>query len=55
MTYLDWDGFSYDLSKGNCLRGKHSWEIWKTAFWVALMSVGYIDVVVYVLLLLPKQ
>ncbi|RYP77056.1 hypothetical protein DL771_001346 [Monosporascus sp. 5C6A] len=42
-TYLDWKYFDFKLSEENRLRGSDNWEMWKTAFWVALMAIGYRD------------
>ncbi|RYP93463.1 hypothetical protein DL770_000347 [Monosporascus sp. CRB-9-2] len=42
-TYLDWKYFDFKLGEENRLRGSDNWEMWKTAFWVALMAIGYSD------------
>ncbi|RYP42709.1 hypothetical protein DL768_010298 [Monosporascus sp. mg162] len=34
---------SFDLDEENRLRGSDNWEMWKIAFWVALMAIGYRD------------
>ncbi|RYP81725.1 hypothetical protein DL769_001875 [Monosporascus sp. CRB-8-3] len=40
-TYLDWKNFDFKFSKENRLRGSNNWEMWKTAVWVALITVRY--------------
>ncbi|RYP49383.1 hypothetical protein DL768_004889 [Monosporascus sp. mg162] len=41
--YLDWKYFDFKLSEKDRLRGSDNWEMWKTAVWVALMTIGHRD------------
>lgn len=40
-THLDWSNHSFRMADENQLTGDDNWEMWKTAFWVALMSTGF--------------